>query len=29
LQDSGSLHQQILDLQKRLSDISRPFFPGP
>ncbi len=27
LEESGALHQQILDLQKRLFDIARPFSP--
>jgi DNA primase len=27
LEEAGALHQQILDLQKRVSDITRPFSP--
>lgn len=27
LEEAGALHQQILDLQKRVSDIARPFSP--
>jgi uncharacterized coiled-coil DUF342 family protein len=27
LEDAAALHQQILDLQKRLFDITRPFSP--